>query len=62
MAWTKRRPSPFRLNTCSVTTSPPSRKANSRPMTVTTGSMAFFRAWRTRISRTHSPLARAVRM
>jgi len=35
----------FRLKTCSVTTSPPSKKANSRPITVRTGSRAFFKAW-----------------
>ncbi len=38
------------------------RNANSRPITVTTGSMAFLSAWRDRISFSTSPLARAVRM
>ena len=52
----------MRLNTCSVTTSPPMRNANSSAITVSTGSIAFFSAWRDRISFCMSPLARAVRM
>ena len=61
-ACTKSLPMPFRLNTCSVTTSPPIRNANSRPITVTTGSIALRSAWRTTTSRSYTPLARAVRM
>ena len=38
------------------------RNANSSAITVSTGSMAFFSAWRERMSCSQSPLARAVRM
>ena len=51
---------PLRLKTCSVTTSPPMRKANSSAITVTTGSIAFLSAWRTRIRRWPRPFARAL--
>ena len=61
-ACTKSLPMPFRLNTCSVTTRPPIRNANSRPITVTTGSIAFDSACRTTTRRSNTPLARAVRM
>ncbi len=38
------------------------RNANSMAMTVITGRIAFFSAWRERTSFCMSPLARAVRM
>ena len=53
-------PTPFKLKTCSVTTRPPIRNANSMPMIVITGSMAFFRAWRLTITFSIKPFARAV--
>src|SRR5262245_47524191 len=53
---------PIDVNTCSVTTSPPIRKANSMPIKVTTGSSAFLSACRLTISRSTRPFARAVRI
>ena len=61
-ACTNSRPMPFRLKTCSVTTSPPIRKANSMPIRVTTGSRAFLSAWRLTTICSSRPLARAVRI
>ena len=58
---TNSRPMPFRLKTCSVTTRPPIRKANSVPMMVMTGSMAFFKVCLTTTMRSCRPLAQAVR-
>jgi hypothetical protein len=61
MAWTRKRATPGRLNTVSVTTSPPMRKANSMPITVITGRIAFLSACRQITTRSVWPLARAVR-
>ncbi len=55
-------PMPLRLNTCSVTTRPPIRKANSRPITVMAGKSALRNACRDTITFSNTPLARAVRM
>ncbi len=48
--------------TLSVTTAPPMSRATPMPMTVMTGTAAFFSAWRKSTVRWERPLARAVRM
>jgi hypothetical protein len=62
MASTVSRPRPGSAKTLSVTTAPPMSSAKPIPMMVTTGSEAFFSAWRTSTRRGASPLANAVRM
>ena len=61
MAPTMRRPTPGTANTVSVMTAPPSSRPNCRPVTVTSGSAAFFSACRPMTSHSDTPLARAVR-
>ncbi len=53
---------PGQAKTCSMTNVPPTSVPTWRARTVTTGSIAFFRAWRTTTVRSASPFARAVRM
>ena len=54
-------PSPPSAKTDSMTTEPPSTVPKSTPMTVTMGSSALRRQWRSTICRSPTPLARAVR-
>ena len=61
MAPTISRPTPGTANTVSVMTAPPSKRPNCSPVTVTSGSAAFFSACRPITSHSVSPLARAVR-
>ena len=61
IAPTIRRPTPGTANTVSVSTAPPRRSPNCRPITVTIGSAALRSAWRQITSHSETPLARAVR-
>ena len=58
---TNQRPSPGTANTFSTTKLPVKAKAVAGPSQLSTGSMAFFRAWSRAARARESPLARAVR-
>jgi hypothetical protein len=62
MDCTASRPMPGHENTVSVTTAPPSRVPNCRPVIVTMGMAAFLSVCLATTSTSATPLARAVRM
>jgi len=61
-AWNVNCPMPGQLNTCSMTSAPPTSVARMPPRAVTTGMSAFRSAWTYTTTRSCRPLACAVRM